>query len=65
MADGVEREAKFKDAALILAEDVKMLAGKFEKTIRGRQYERAEALAATIQRTARDAKWLMQRLPRG
>jgi len=60
----ISREAKFRDAALVLADDVAELAGKLRSCIRGRKYERAEGLAAQVRRTARDATWLLQRLPK-
>jgi hypothetical protein len=64
MADTVtEREAKFKDAALVLADDAVDMAAKLRNCIRGAHYKRAENLAALLQRTVRDAKWLMQRQP--
>jgi hypothetical protein len=68
MADGevvsVVRSAKFRDAALVLADDAVEIAGRLRKCIRSGQWERAEGLAAGLQRTARDSKWLMQRQPR-
>ena len=64
MADGVEREAKFRDSALVLADDANMGAAKLRRYIRQGQYEKAEALAGELQRTARDAKWLIRRLPK-
>ena len=70
MADGVEvagigRVTKFRDAALVLADDAVEAAGKLRRYVRNGNYERAEALAAGLQRAARDAKWLMQRQPKG
>ena len=64
MSDGVERETKFRDAALVLADDARDAGGKLGKLIRTQQYQKAEALAGQMQRTARDAKWLLRRLPR-
>jgi hypothetical protein len=64
MADAVDRVARFKDAALVLAEDAVDMAAKLERFVRNGNYERAEGLAAGLQRAARDAKWLMQRQPR-
>ena len=65
-ANGVslERVAKFKEAALVLAEDAVDLAAKLRRYVKTGKYERAEGLAAGLQRAARDAKWLMQRQPR-
>lgn len=64
MADEVGRVVKFRDAALVLADDAVDMAAKLRKCIRGGQYERAEGLAAELQRTARDSKWLMLRQPK-
>jgi hypothetical protein len=64
LADTVQREIKFRDAALVLADDAVEIAAKLRKLIRGNKYERAEGLAADLQRTARDSKWLMKRQPR-
>lgn len=64
MADGVERETKFRDAALVLVDDARDAAAKLGKLIRTHQYQKAEALAGQMQQAARDAKWLMRRLPR-
>lgn len=64
MADNLSREAMFQGAALILASDIKDAALKIGKLIRTQQYQKAEALAGQMQRAARDAKWLMRRLPR-
>ena len=68
MADAMEqqlgRNGKFRAAALVLADDAVSLAGKLKKCIVTGDHERAEGLAAGLQRAARDAKWLMQRQPR-
>jgi hypothetical protein len=64
MADSVERTGKFKDAALILADDAVDLAGKLRRYVNSGNYERAGGLAAGLQRAARDVKWLMNRQPR-
>ena len=61
----VARAVKFRDAALVLADDANQMAKNLSKYVRSGQYERAEALAAGLQRTARDTKWLMQRQPKG
>jgi hypothetical protein len=63
-AVSLERVAKFKDAALVLAEDAVDLAAKLRRYVRSGNYERAEGLAAGLQRAARDCKWLMARQPR-
>jgi hypothetical protein len=63
MADA-DRVATFKAAAVVLSEDVKELAFKLRTNVRNGHYERAAGLAAQLQRTARDIKWLMQRQPR-
>lgn len=62
--DASERTNRFKEAAVILADDAVQIAGKLRKMINGGEYERAQGLAGTLQRTARDAKWLMQRQPK-
>ena len=64
MADAIERVKAFKDAAAVLAEDAVSMATKLRSLVRHGQYERAESLAAGLQRAARDAKWLLQRQPR-
>jgi hypothetical protein len=64
MADGIERATKFQDAALVLVDDARDGVSKLGKLIRTRQYQKAEALAGSLQRAARDAKWLLRRLPR-
>ena len=64
MADEAGRVTKFRDAALVLAEDAVDLAGKLKRSVNSGNYERAEGLAAGLQRTARDVKWLMARQPR-
>ena len=64
MANVIEREQKFREAALVLAEDAVMMAVTLKKAISHKQYERAAQLAAKVQHTARDAKWLMQRQPK-
>ena len=64
MADALDRHAKFQAAALVLAEDVQVEAAKLKKLILRQEYERSESLAAQIQRTSRDVKWLMRRLPK-
>lgn len=64
MADGVERETKFRDAALELADDATRTACEMLKQIRKRDYEKAHSLAGSLQRAARDAKWLVRRLPK-
>ena len=65
MADEAGRSVKFRDAALVLADDANQMAKNLGKYVRSGQYKRAEALAAGLQRTARDTKWLMQRQPKG
>jgi len=60
----VERVAKFKDAALILAGDAVDLAAQVRKSINAGNYERAESAAAELQRAARDTKFIMRRQPR-
>ena len=68
MADGAEanrRVIKFKDAAVILAHDANIMAQKLKHFLGKGEYERAEGLAAGLQRVARDVKWLMQRQPKG
>jgi hypothetical protein len=60
----VGRVTKFRDAALVLADDANQMAKNLSKYVRSGQYEQAEALAAGLQRAARDAKWLMQRQPK-
>lgn len=64
MADGGPGGKVFRDAALVLAEDAAGMAGRLNKYIRSGQYEKAEAVANGLQRTARDTKWLMQRQPK-
>jgi hypothetical protein len=60
----VGRETKFRDAALVLADDASEMAAKLRKCVRGGHYERAAELAAGLQLAARDAKWLMRRQPK-
>jgi hypothetical protein len=64
MADGVERKTKFLEAALVLANDASENSARLRRYIRGGQYDKAEALAGDLQKTARDAKWLIRRLPK-
>ncbi len=64
MADGVERETKVRDVALLLADDLREQVNKVSKLIRQREYARAHSMSADLQRTARDVKWLMRRLPK-
>jgi hypothetical protein len=64
MADGVERKAKFLEAALVLANDASQDSARLRRYIREGQYGKAEALAGDLQKTARDAKWLIRRLPK-
>jgi hypothetical protein len=69
MADSRElqqlgRMTKFRDAALVLADDAVEAAVRLRRYVRNGNCERAEALAAGLQRAARDAKWLMQRQPK-
>lgn len=61
MADSVSRSASFKAASLILAQDANIMAQKLKHFIGKGDYERAEGLAARLQSTARDTKWLLQR----
>lgn len=65
MADAVSRDMKFKDAALVLADDAVEAAVKLRSCIRKGHRETAESLAAGLQRTARDAKWLIARQSKG
>jgi len=58
------RVVKFQNAALVLADDAVEMAQRLRKYVHGGQYERAEGLAANLQRTARDSKWLLHRLPK-
>jgi hypothetical protein len=64
MADGIERVAKFRDAALVLTDDANMAAVAVRKHIRRGDYQKAESAAAELQRAARDVKWLMRRQPK-
>lgn len=61
MADSVERKTKFRDAALVLADDAVEAAIKLRSYIRKGNHEMGEALASGLQKTARDAKWLIVR----
>jgi hypothetical protein len=65
MADGeVDREVKFRDAALVLADDVAELAGKLRSCVRGKKYERASRLVVALHLTVRDVRWLLRHLPK-
>jgi len=64
MADAVERVTKFRDAALVLAEDLADGSKRMQKAIRGGEYVKARQIAENVQRAARDTKWLMDRLPK-
>jgi hypothetical protein len=64
MADGIERETKFRDAASVLIDDAGDVAKRLKSYLRSGEYGKAEALAGSLQRTARDAKWLIRRLPK-
>lgn len=52
------------DAALVLTDEAAPLIGRIKKCITEGQFERASELAALLQRTARDVKWLVQRQPK-
>lgn len=62
--DATERKTKFKDAAEILAHDVVIGASRLHNYIRDGEYSKAEALAASLQTTVRDCKWLVRRQPK-
>lgn len=63
MAEGVAREAKFRDAALELADEAHATAARMLKHLRRGNARAAEESAAALQRAARDVKWLVRRLP--
>ena len=49
MADGeVDREVKFRDAALVLADDVAEMAGKLRSCVRGKKYRRGRQAEVMI-----------------
>ena len=64
MANGIDRAASFKATSMILAHDANILAQKLKAFIAKGEYSRAEGLAARLQQTARDVKWLAQRHPK-
>lgn len=64
MADAVERTTKFRDAGLVIADEAVELAARLRKNIRGHKFDTAESIATALQKAARDAKWLMRRLPK-
>lgn len=64
MAEQSDRVGRLRGAAEVLAEDAVKLAAKLRSRINEGEYQRAEDLAADLQRAARDVKWLMQRQPR-
>lgn len=64
MADAVERNTKFRDAALVLVDDANLYAAAVRKHIRRGDYEKAESAAAELQRAARDVKLLVRRQPK-
>jgi hypothetical protein len=62
--NGGGRVATLKGAAALLVDDAVGMAVKLRKLVGEGDYQRVENLAAGLQRTARDVKWLMARLPR-
>jgi len=64
MAEVRERAVKIREVAAVLAIDAVTMARKLQSSVTKGEYQRAEDLAAGLQRAARDVKWLMQRQPK-
>jgi hypothetical protein len=62
--EAAERVTKFRDAALVLCEDAVETARRLKQFVRNGHHVKAEALAADLQRAARDVKWLVRRQPK-